>query len=135
MSMYPKGYDHDFANHEYDNFLASPMHAEAPVSANCRLMIEGHEVQVTIRSGATPDQVELVMGTMKGVLRGYASPPYVAPPPASPPPAPPPTEREPEAPYCERHRQRFLRKEKDGQVWYSHKVNHPAPGESPWCRY
>lgn len=60
-----------------------PLHAEAPVSANCFVTIEGRDVQVTVRTGATPEQVEVVMGTMAGLLRAYSAPhvtlPQVAP--------------------------------------------------------
>ncbi len=46
-----------------------PAHVEAPVSANCRLVLEGHEVQVTVRSGATPHEVEVVMLTASSTAR------------------------------------------------------------------
>lgn len=121
-----------------------PAHVEAPVSANCRLVLEGHEVQVTVHSGATPHEVEVVMGTMVGLIRAYASPvpslqPTPYPPPASsqlPPASSPPTQNgEAAVPYCFEHGQNFKRHQKDGQVWYSHKIQHPVPGGATWCRY
>ncbi len=130
--------------------MMMPTHTEAPVSANCRLTIEGHEVQVTLRSGATPHEVELVVGTMAGFLCAYAhQPPAVAsempPPPAQPPAAapespPPPAAqqeagRETETPYCYEHGQAFRRHEKEGQVWYSHMIQNPPAGSPKWCRY
>jgi hypothetical protein len=32
-------------------------------------------------------------------------------------------------PFCEEHGERFREKTKNGQVWYSHKL------EDGWCRY
>lgn len=104
-----------------------PLHAEAPVSANCRLTIEGHDVQVTVHSGATPAEVEVVMSTMAGLLQAYAA----LLPAAAPQGEPQPDGREMETPYCYEHGQTFHRHEKDGQVWYSHKI----AGSPKWCRY
>lgn len=108
-----------------------PLHAEAPVSANCRLTIEGHDVQVTVRSGASPAEVEVVVGTMAGLLQAYASQPLAAVKSPQPSDASPPAERQTETPYCHEHGQTFHRHEKDGQVWYSHKI----AGSQKWCRY
>ncbi len=38
-------------------------------------------------------------------------------------------------PYCEEHDSPFFRHEKNGQVWWSHKVDTPRRGEKTWCRY
>lgn len=125
----------------YDLPELPPAHVEAPVSANCHLMIEGQDVQVTVRSGATPQEVEVVMGTMIGLIRAYSGQiPKVLPtpyPPSPPPPAasqPPPNGSE-AVPYCFEHGQHFKRHEKDGQIWYSHKIKNPVPGGATWCRY
>lgn len=118
-------------------------HVEAPVSANCRLTIDGHEVQVTVRSGATPGDVEVVMGTMMGLIRAYGNPAALPPlslppqaqppmPPAAPPQAPAGSDN---VPYCFEHGQNYKRHQKDGQVWYSHKIQNPVPGGATWCRY
>ncbi len=121
-------------------------HVEAPVSANCRLTIDGYEVQVTVRSGATPGDVEVVMGTMAGLIRAYGNPaalPQVGQPLQAQPAAPPmPPAVPPQAsasgdsvPYCFEHGQNYKRHQKDGQVWYSHKIQNPVPCGATWCRY
>lgn len=38
-------------------------------------------------------------------------------------------------PYCDEHDTPFFRHEKNGQVWWSHKVENPRRGEKQWCRY
>lgn len=42
---------------------------------------------------------------------------------------------EEEEPYCDEHDTPFFRKEKNGQVWFSHRIDHPKRGEKKWCRY
>ncbi len=109
-------------------------HVEAPVSANCRLTIDGYEVQVTVCSGATPGNVEVVMGTMAGLIRAYGNP-AALPPLGQPPPAPQAPASGDSVPYCFEHGQNYKRHQKDGQVWYNHKIQNPVPSGATWCRY
>lgn len=45
--------------------------AEAPVSANTVLFINGRRVQMTVRSGVTPGQVHAVIGAMQDLTEKY----------------------------------------------------------------
>ena len=133
----------------YDIPQLPPPHVEATASANCHLTIEGHQVQVTVRTGVTTQDVEVVIGTMAGVIRAYATPaptvtqiptvqPTPYPPPGLPPPppaAPPPPNGSEAVPYCFEHGEYFIRHQRDGQIWYSHKIKNPLPGGKTWCRY
>ncbi|ETW93844.1 MAG: hypothetical protein ETSY1_37485 [Candidatus Entotheonella factor] len=60
--------------------------------------------------------------------------------PASEPPEEPPepagsTDEEEGDPYCYKHDTPYVRHEKDGQIWWSHRVDKPKRGEKEWCRY
>ncbi len=124
--------------HKASQRLASsaPTHPEAPVSANSFVTIEGRDVQVTVRTGATPEQVEVVLGTMAGLLRAYAAPEVTLPqiPSAAEQSqaaeAPPPTRqgRAKKRPaektdiWCEEDQSYFWRRyDKKGDSWLSHK--------------
>ena len=129
----------------YDIPQLPPPHVEATVSANCHIVIEGHQVQVTVRTGVTTQDVDVVIGTMVGVIRAYTTQatapsqiPNVQPtsyPPPGPPPAAPGQNGSESVPYCFEHGQPFIRHQKDGQIWYSHKIQNPVPGGKTWCRY
>jgi hypothetical protein len=44
-------------------------------------------------------------------------------------------QRTPEGlPICPRHGQVMTRREKQGDIWFSHRVASPATGEELWCR-
>ena len=94
---------------------------EAPASVNCHIMIEGRQVQVTLRG--TDETV--LLARLATLLQQY---------PVAEPPKPPPTQGtgEPvpdENPYCQLHKVPLKKFTKDGRTWFSHK----APNGS-WCR-
>jgi hypothetical protein len=94
---------------------------EAPASVNCHILLEGRQVQVTLRD---TDETRL-LARLATLLQQY---------PVAEPPTPPPTQGtvEPvpdENPYCQLHKVPLKKFTKDGKTWHSHKT----PNGS-WCR-
>jgi hypothetical protein len=94
---------------------------EAPASVNCHITIEGRQVEATLRD---TDEARLLT-RLAALLRQYPSvqPPTQPPTQASAPPT------HDDSPYCQAHKAVLKRYERNGQVWYSHKL---ANGQ--WCR-
>ena len=94
---------------------------EAPASVNCHIMMEGRQVQVTLRD---TDETRLLT-RLAALLRQY---------PVAQPPTQPPTQSTTQpayddSPYCHVHKVALQKFTKDGRTWYSHK----APDGS-WCK-
>jgi len=96
-------------------------HSEAPVSLNCHLMLEGRQVQVTLRG--TDESV--VLHRLITLLQQY---------PVAQPPTEPPTQGTGSAapdhnPFCHIHKVPLKKFSKHGRTWYSHKKS-----DGSWCR-
>lgn len=96
-------------------------------------------MQVTVRAGVTLEQVDIVMGTMRTLLRAYASgerPAAIEPVPEAEAPATTKVtgfgEDGADLPFCDVHNTRFFRNERGGRVWYSHKI---AGQAGSFCKY
>ena len=93
---------------------------EAPASVNCHIMMEGRQVQVTLRD---TDETRLLT-RLATLLRQY---------PIAQPPPPPPQNTAPPAyddsPYCHLHKAVLQKFTKDGRTWYSHKT-----ADGSWCK-
>jgi len=99
-----------------------PTLPEAPASANCHILIEGRQVQVTLRD---TDETRLLT-RLAALLQQY---------PLAQPPTQPPAQgtgqpsSQDDRPYCHTHKVALQKFTKDGRTWYSHK----APDGS-WCK-
>ena len=97
---------------------------EAPVSITLKATLHGHEVLVTLR-GVDFASVKAQVEQAAEWLSVQA--------PVLPPPQPPGRDKTQHAhedsPYCHAHKATLKRYERNGQVWYSHKL---ANGQ--WCR-
>jgi hypothetical protein len=97
---------------------------EAPVSITLKATLHGHEVMVTLR-GVDFASVKAQVEQAAEWLSVQA--------PVLPPPQPPGRDKTQHAhedsPYCHAHKATLKRYERNGQVWYSHKL---ANGQ--WCR-
>lgn len=94
---------------------------EAPASVNCHILLEGRQVQVTLRD---TDETRL-LARLATLLQQY---------PVAEPPTPPPTQgtgstTPDENPYCHMHKAVLKKFTKDGRTWYSHKTP-----QGQWCR-
>jgi hypothetical protein len=94
---------------------------EAPASVNCHILLEGRQVQVTLRD---TDEARLLT-RLAALLRQYPT----AQPPTQPPAQGTTQPTGDESPYCHVHRVALQRFSKDGRTWYSHK----AP-DGFWCK-
>jgi hypothetical protein len=97
---------------------------EAPVSITLKATLHGHEVMVTLRGvdfASVKAQVEQASQWLS--VQAPAQPPTQ-------PPSQGTAQRAHEdSPYCHAHKAVLKRYERNGQVWYSHKL---ANGQ--WCR-
>jgi hypothetical protein len=98
----------------------APALPEAPASVNCHILMEGRQVQVTLRD---TDETRLLT-RLGALLRQY---------PIAQPPTQPPTQNttqpaHDDSPYCHVHKVALQKFTKDGRTWYSHKT---ADG---WCK-
>ena len=96
-------------------------HSEAPASVNCHILLEGRQVQVTLRD---TDETRL-LARLATLLQQY---------PIAQPPTEPPTQSTGSAvpddnPFCHTHKVPLKKFSKDGRTRYSHKT---ANGR--WCR-
>lgn len=106
---------------------------EAPISISMKGTLAGMPgTMVTIRGrnmaeiAARAAQIKVGAACLRGMFDvGAADEPSEA----------MPSEPVPEEPYCDEHDSPFFRHEKNGQVWFSHKIDNPAPGGKKWCRY
>src|SRR5712691_3206468 len=94
---------------------------EAPASVNCHIVLEGRQVQVTLRG---TDET-LLLTRLATLLQQY---------PVAQPPTEPPTQSTGSAvpddnPYCHIHKVPLKKFTKDGRTWYSHKTQNGS-----WCR-
>jgi hypothetical protein len=89
---------------------------EAPASANVHLLIEGRQVQLTVRD----TDEERLLQRLRAILTQYPRPEKAK---ASSPPAPPPEG------WCVVHQVVMRENHKDGRTWWSH----PLP-EGGWCK-
>ena len=94
---------------------------EAPASVNCHIVLEGRQIQVTLRD---TDETRL-LARLATLLQQY---------PVAQPPTEPPTQSmgspvPDDNPYCHLHKVPLKKFTKDGRTWYSHKM----PNGS-WCR-
>jgi hypothetical protein len=101
--------------------VAPVTHSEAPVSLNCHLMLEGRQVQVTLRG--TDESV--VLHRLITLLQQY---------PVAQPPTEPPTQGTGSTvpdhnPFCHIHKVPLKKFSKHGRTWYSHKKS-----DGSWCR-
>jgi hypothetical protein len=122
--------------------LSPAEHTEAVVVVWTRMIDpRGTEITITARQGATTYDVLHTVGALDNALsrltdKGWAPansysqppPPALKPPAAPNTPAPTLPDGQPDPAWCATHSTAMKRREKDGQVWYSHKV-----GED-WCR-
>ena len=86
---------------------------EARSSANVRLTVGGHDVQITLRDH---DEAALMV-RVAAVIQRYGQAPAL-----------PAASQEPEKQYCRRHGVEMQHNHKDGRSWWSHKT---AEG---WCK-
>src|SRR5262249_41779643 len=98
-----------------------PALPEAPASVNCHILLEGRQVQVTLRDS---DEQRL-LARLATLLRQF---------PLGQPPTQPPAQGTTqltgdESPYCHVHRVALQRFSRDGRVWYSHKT-----ADGRWCK-
>jgi hypothetical protein len=94
--------------------LAPPAAAlpEAPASANCHVMLEGRQVQITLRD---TDETRLLQ-RLTALLQQY---------PVAQPATPPTEEKEG---WCKQHGAQMTLNQKQGRTWYSHKT------DQGWCK-
>jgi hypothetical protein len=106
---------------ESEPVVSSVALPEAPASVNCHIMLEGRQIQVTLRD---TDETRL-LARLATLLQQYP----VAQPPTEPPTQSTGSPAPDENPYCHLHKAVLKRFSKDGRTWYSHKT----PNGS-WCR-
>jgi hypothetical protein len=100
---------------------AIPALPEAPASVNCHIMLEGRQIQVTLRDA---DETRL-LARLATLLQQY---------PVAQPPTEPPTQSTGSAvpdqnPFCHIHKVPLKKFSKHGRTWYSHKKP-----DGSWCR-
>lgn len=118
--------------------LVEPLH-EAPISICMRGTLAGMPGTLVTLRGRNMAEIAARAAAVKAdaaCLTGMfdADAPAGEPPEEPPEPAASSGEKE-EEPYCDEHGTPYFRHEKNGQVWYSHRVDNPKPGEKEWCRY
>lgn len=89
---------------------------EAPASANCHIMIEGRQVQLTLRGTSEDD----VLARLEKVLKRYPAP--------TPPPKGQAASQGQGKDWCAIHQTTMKQTTKDGRSWYSHRV------DGRWCK-
>jgi len=96
-----------------------PHHHEAPASVNVHIMLEGRQVQLTLRD---TDETRLFQ-RLAAVLQQY---------PAPQPKAPAPSQHTPgtDKTFCQIHQVAMQENHKDGRTWYSHR----NPDGDGWCK-
>jgi hypothetical protein len=97
--------------------VASAPLGEAPASVNCHILIEGRQVQITLRD--TDEQ--RLLERLGAILRQY-------PVPATPPAAPRPQGQD--KGWCQIHNVQMQENHKDGRTWFSHR----NPDGDGWCK-
>ena len=97
--------------------VASAPLGEAPASVNCHIMLEGRQIQITLRD--TNEQ--RLLARLAAVLRQYPAP-------AAPQPAPRPQGQD--QGWCAIHNVAMQLNEKDGRTWFSHR----NPDGDGWCK-
>jgi hypothetical protein len=101
-----------------------PALPEAPVSITLKATLHGHEVMVTLRGvdfASVKAQVEQASQWLS--VQAPAQPP------TQPPAQGTAQHADNDSPYCHAHNAVLKRYERNGQVWYSHKL-----ANGPWCR-
>ena len=111
---------------------------EAPASVNIKCNIEGFDVMLTLRGESGSEVIPVLLTALRFLMDNGARPsgngrrgngkPVANQQPASQQSAPVMGDGQPDPAYCPIHGVVMKRREKDGQVWHSHKV-----GDS-WCR-
>lgn len=118
--------------------LVEPLH-EAPISICMRGTLAGMPGTLVTLRGRNMAEIAARASAVKAEADCLAGM-FDAETPSGEPPDEPPEHAdssgaEEEEPYCDEHDTPYFRHEKNGQVWYSHKVENPRRGEKPWCRY
>lgn len=88
----------------------SPALPEAPASVNCYLMLEGRQVQLTLRD---TDEARLLQ-RLATILQQYPAPPLKARAQGNP--------QAPQEDWCRIHTTAMKINEKNGRTWYSHRM-------------
>jgi hypothetical protein len=97
---------------------------EAPASINIKFIFDGYDTMLTLRGESGAEVLPKLKDAIGWLAEHGAQPNDYASGNGS----------EPETHVCPIHHVAMRRREKQGDVWYSHKAINPDTGEEYWCR-